>query len=74
MPKFGVGSLRYYFKTLFQNKRNREPYIQTQVKNAMPSQGYLFLGALIIEGKIKIINTTNFDDLVKAGVYAVTET
>lgn len=40
----------------------------------MPSQGYLFLGALIIEGKIKIINTTNFDDLVKAGVYAVTET
>ena len=36
-----------------------------------PYLGYLCLGALIIEGRIKFLNTTNFDDLIKAGVYAI---
>ena len=61
----------HYFEYLFGNKRDRDLYIQSKVKNVTPYLGYLCLGALIIEGRIKFLNTTNFDDLIKAGVYAI---
>lgn len=61
----------HYFEYLFGNSRDRVLYIQEKVKNAIPALGYLCLGALIIEQRINLINTTNFDDLVKAGVYSL---
>lgn len=61
----------HYFEYLFGNSRDRELYIQNKVKNVTPALGYLCLGALIIEGRINFLNTTNFDDLIKSGVYAI---
>lgn len=61
----------HYFEHLFGNSRDRDLYIQSKVKNATPYLGYLCLGALIIEGRINFLSTTNFDDLIKAGVYAI---
>lgn len=61
----------HYFEYLFGNSRDRVLYIQEKVKNATPALGYLCLGALIIEQRINLISTTNFDDLVKAGVYSL---
>ena len=61
----------HYFEYLFGNSRDRDLYIQSKVKNATPYLGYLCLGALIIEGRINFLSTTNFDDLIKAGAYAI---
>lgn len=61
----------HYFEYLYKNKRDRELYIQDEVKNAMPALGYLCLGALIVEKRINFLSTTNFDDLIKAGVYTI---
>ncbi len=61
----------HYFECLFGNSRDRSLYIQEKVRNAIPALGYLCLGALIVEGRINLINTTNFDDLAKAGIYAL---
>ena len=61
----------HYFEYLFGNSRDRVLYVQEKVKNATPALGYLCLGALIIEQRINLISTTNFDDLVKAGVYTL---
>ena len=61
----------HYFEYVFSNNRDRELYIQNKVKNVAPALGYLCLGALIIEERINFLNTTNFDDLIKAGVYAI---
>ena len=61
----------HYFEYVFGNNRDRELYIQNKVKNVAPALGYLCLGALIIEKRINFLNTTNFDDLIKAGVYAI---
>ena len=60
----------HYFEYLF-NNRDRVLYVQEKVRNATPALGYLCLGALIIEQRINLISTTNFDDLVKAGVYSL---
>ena len=61
----------HYFEYLFGNSRDRVLYIQEKVRNVTPALGYLCLGALIIEKRINLISTTNFDDLVKAGVYTL---
>ena len=53
------------------NSRDRELYIQRKVQNVKPALGYLCLGAMILEDRINFVNTTNFDDLIKAGVYAL---
>lgn len=59
----------YYFEKCYAQKTYRNRYIQEKVKNANPALGYLCLGKLIIEGRIRTIATTNFDDLVEAGVH-----
>lgn len=70
-PLYSTDEYSHYFEYVFGNSRDRELYIQNKVRNIVPALGYLCLGALIIEGKINLINTTNFDDLVKAGVYSI---
>ena len=68
---YSADEYSHYFEYVFGNSRDRELYIQNKVKNIVPALGYLCLGTLIIEGKVNLINTTNFDDLVKAGVYSI---
>ena len=61
----------HYFEFVYPNSRDRELYIQRKVQNVKPALGYLCLGAMILENRINFVNTTNFDDLIKAGVYAL---
>ncbi|MFR5632024.1 MAG: SIR2 family protein [Monoglobales bacterium] len=68
---YSVDEYSHYFEYVFGNRRDRDLYIQNKVKNIVPALGYLCLGALMIEGKINLVNTTNFDDLVKAGIYSI---
>jgi len=46
-----------------------EEYIQQKVRDIIPSLGYLCLGELVINVKVDFISTTNFDDLILAGIH-----
>lgn len=61
----------FYFEKCYPLRRNRDYYIQGKVRDVKPSLGYLCMGELIINGKIDLVSTTNFDDLVQAGVHAI---
>ena len=61
----------FYFEKCYPQRRDREYYIQEKVRDAKPALGYLCMGELIISGKLNLISTTNFDDLVQAGVHAI---
>lgn len=60
-----------YFEMCYPSRRDREYYIQEKVRDTKPSLGYLCMGELIVNGKIDLVSTTNFDDLVQAGVRAI---
>lgn len=71
-PKLGsTDEYSFYFEKCYPQRRDREYYIQGKVRDAKPALGYLCMGELIISGKIDLISTTNFDDLVHAGVHAI---
>lgn len=59
----------FYFEKCYLSRRDREFYIQQKVRDVIPSLGYLCLGELVINGKVDLISTTNFDDLVLAGIH-----
>lgn len=61
----------FYFEKCYPSRRDREYYIQNKVRDVKPALGYLCLGELIINGKIDLVSTTNFDDLVQAGIHAI---
>lgn len=61
----------FYFEKCYPQRRDREYYIQDKVRDAKPALGYMCMGELIISGKLNLISTTNFDDLVQAGVHAI---
>ncbi len=60
-----------YFEKCYPMRQNRENYIQNQVRDARPSLGYRCLGELIIQDKINLVATTNFDDLILAGIHSI---
>ena len=61
----------FYFEKCYPSRKDREYYIQEKVRDAKPSLGYLCMGELIINGKVDLVSTTNFDDLVQGGVHAI---
>lgn len=61
----------FYFEKCYPSRRDREYYIQGKVRDIKPSLGYLCLGELIINGKVNLVSTTNFDDLVQAGIHEI---
>jgi hypothetical protein len=61
----------FYFEKCYPSRRDREYYIQGKVRDVKPSLGYLCLGELIINGKVNLVSTTNFDDLVQAGIHEI---
>lgn len=52
------------FERLFPGPRERQRYIEPKIERAFPGWGYLYLANLIRVGRINLVFTTNFDDLV----------
>lgn len=61
----------FYLEKCYPLRRDREYYIQKKVRDVTPSLGYRCMGELIINEKVDLVATTNFDDLVQAGVHAI---
>ena len=61
----------FYFEKCYPTSRDREYYIQEMVRDVKPALGYLCMGKMVLSGKVDLIATTNFDDLVQAGVHAI---
>jgi NAD-dependent SIR2 family protein deacetylase len=58
----------YYFERCHPSAIARERYIQNKVNDIAPSIGHLCLGDLFIKKRVVNIWTTNFDELVEAGI------
>ena len=52
------------FETLYPDPPSRQKYIETKIKDAFPSWGYLYLASIVERGRFNVIFTTNFDDLI----------
>lgn len=61
----------FYFEKCYPTRRDREYYIQEKVRDIKPALGYLCMGQMVLSGKVDLIATTNFDDLIQAGVRAI---
>lgn len=68
---WSIEEYSFYFEKCYPLRRDREYYIQEMVRDTKPALGYLCMGELIINGKIELVSTTNFDDLVQAGVHTI---
>lgn len=64
----------FYFEKCYPSIESRRDYITHKCDNAKPSIGYLCLGALIQQKKIKTVITTNFDSLVGFGINTICPT
>jgi NAD-dependent SIR2 family protein deacetylase len=58
----------HYFELCHPTSIARERYIQSKVNDISPSIGHLCLGDLFIKKKVVNVWTTNFDELVEAGI------
>ena len=58
----------HYFELSYPTAIARERYIQNKVNDVAPSIGHLCLGDLFVKKKVVNIWTTNFDELVEAGI------
>ena len=58
----------HYFELCHPTSIARERYIQGKVNDVPPSIGHLCLGDLFIKKRVVNIWTTNFDELVEAGI------
>ena len=68
-PKLGDPSeYSHYFEKCFNTSGARKQFVIELTSNIEPSLGHLCLGSQIITGKIKNVWTTNFDELIEAGV------
>lgn len=61
----------FYFEKCYPSRSDREYYIRDKVRDIKPSLGYLCMGEMIINGKIDLVATTNFDNLVQAGAHSI---
>ncbi len=52
------------FEALYPDPPSRQKFIETKIKDAFPSWGYLYLASIVERGRFNVIFTTNFDDLV----------
>jgi len=57
-----------YFELCYPTSTERKRYIQSKVSNVSPTIGHLCLGDLFIKKCIANIWTTNFDELIEAGI------
>jgi hypothetical protein len=66
--KYDPAEYSHYFELCYNTSTARERFIQKKVKNISPSLGHLCLADLFIDKKIQCIWTTNFDELIEAGI------
>lgn len=61
----------FYFERCYPLRRDRDYYIRQKVSDVKPGLGYLCMGELINKGKVDLVSTTNFDNLISAGVQVI---
>ena len=52
------------FELVYLDPPSRQKYIESKIKDAFPSWGYLYLANIVQHGRFNVIFTTNFDDLI----------
>jgi NAD-dependent SIR2 family protein deacetylase len=57
------------FEALYDQPSQRREYIESCLKDAHPSWGYIYLVNLIAQGVFNTVFTTNFDDLLNEACY-----
>lgn len=68
-PKIGdPKEYAFYFKITYPDKDSQDTFIKDLMKDAQPSFGYIYLGAILLSNFTKNIWTTNFDNLVNNGI------
>jgi hypothetical protein len=68
-PVFGSpDEYAHYFELCYSTATAREHYIQRKVSDVLPSIGHLCLGDFFIFKKVVNVWTTNFDELIEAGI------
>jgi len=63
----------YLFGYLYDEQSQRRDYIETILKNANPSWGYVYLASLLQKQIFSAVFTTNFDDLINEACYLYTD-
>ena len=63
----------YLFGYLYDEQSQRRDYIETILKNASPSWGYVYLASLLQNQIFNAVFTTNFDDLINEACYLYTD-
>lgn len=58
----------HYFELCYGTSTVRERFIQEKVRDVAPSLGHLCLANFFITKKVQCIWTTNFDELIEAGI------
>lgn len=52
------------FESLYPDERARQKYVEPKIEAGFPAWGYLYLSDIVRIGRLNLIFTTNFDDLV----------
>lgn len=69
--RYAYNEYSYYFKRCYTLSHERKKYITEKMRDKKPSLGYLCLGELIKQRNITKLLTTNFDELIEAGVHTL---
>ncbi len=63
----------YLFGLLYDTQAQRRDHIETILKKARPTWGYVYLASLIDNENFNAVFTTNFDDLINEACYLYTD-
>jgi len=63
----------HYFQLAYPHHDDRRLFIARRVEDASPHYGYLCLAVLLSTGRMRVVWTTNFDDLTERAFGRVTE-
>ena len=61
------------FETAYPSAELRADFIATLCQGRVPNYGHYVLAALMAAGRLQVVFTTNFDDLVEAGAHSLFE-
>ncbi|MBL9148858.1 MAG: SIR2 family protein [Phycisphaerae bacterium] len=64
-PQWHEEEYSAYFETYLPDERDRRRFLDTRLQGCKPSYGHLCLAALMTLGSVRIVWTTNFDQLIE---------
>src|SRR5574344_81270 len=70
-PSGASDEYSFYFEKCYDNTLSRKSYIQKLVSNIAPTRGHLCLANLILNKEVNNVWTTNFDELIEAGIKTI---